>query len=175
MTAKADKVVVGKINAVYGIKGWVKVYSFTEPLDRIFSYAPWHIKKGSKSQVLELSQMKKHGKGLVVLADGYTDRTEAESLIGSEILVDQSQFSELEDGEFYWHQIEGLKVFNEADELLGEVSHMIQTGANDVLSVQPCDGSLDDRERLIPYVETEVIKEIDLETGRVLVKWAADF
>lgn len=170
-----EKILVGKISAAYGIKGWVKVYSYTDPKEQIFAYKPWTLKKGSKTQGFKLDKGKVHGKGLVVLAKGFETRNEAESLIGNEIWVERQLLPTLSEGDYYWDQLEGLKVVNEAGELLGEVTHMIETGANDVLAVGPTVGSIDDRERLIPYVEKEVVLNIDLNEEKILVNWQADF
>lgn len=180
MTEQAEKILVGKINAVYGLKGWVKVYSYTDPKEQIFAYTPWFIKKGplkigSETQELKIDKGKIHGKGLVVLAAGYEDRTQAESLIGNEIWVDRNVVPELAEGDYYWEQLEGLNVINQADELLGTVSHLLETGANDVLVVVATKDSIDDKERLIPYVESEVVLKIDLEANEILVAWQADF
>ena len=170
----AEKLLVGKINGVYGVKGWVKVYSYTEPPEQILNYVPWYLKKGAKQHSVKVVEGKKQGKGLVALTDGIEDRTQAEELIGSEIWVDKDQLPNLEKGDYYWHQLEGLEVFNEAGELLGEVSHLFETGANDVLVVKASEKSIDDMERLIPYVEKEIVLEIDLEERRILVAWGSD-
>ncbi|HJP52148.1 MAG: ribosome maturation factor RimM [Pseudomonadales bacterium] len=170
----AEKLLVGKINGVYGVKGWVKVYSYTEPSEQILNYLPWYLKKGAKQHSVKVVEGKKQGKGLVALTDGIEDRTQAEELIGSEIWVDKDQLPNLEKGDYYWHQLEGLEVFNEAGEFLGEVSHLFETGANDVLVVKASEKSIDDMERLIPYVEKEIVLEIDLEERRILVAWGSD-
>ncbi|MFT6751728.1 MAG: 16S rRNA processing protein RimM [Candidatus Azotimanducaceae bacterium] len=175
MTEQAEKILVGKINAVYGLKGWVKVYSYTDPKEQIFAYKPWMIKRGSTTQELKVDKGKVHGKGLVVLAEGYEDRTQAEALIGNEIWVDRMVVPELAEGDYYWEQLEGLNVINQSNELLGEVSHLLETGANDVLVVAATKDSIDDKERLIPYVESEVVLKIDLEANEILVAWQADF
>ena len=169
-------ILVGKINAAYGIKGWVKVYSYTAPVEQILGYTPWLIsKQGLKEGHLKLSQSKIHGKGIVVLPEGFEDRNQAESLIGYEIWIDKEGLPDLAQGEFFWVQLEGLLVFNEASELLGEVTHLLETGANDVLVVRANDKSIDDRERLIPYVEEEIVLKVDLEQGKILVAWDADY
>ncbi len=170
----AEKLLVGKINGVYGVKGWVKVYSYTEPSEQILNYLPWYLKKGAKQHSVKVVEGKKQGKGLVALTDGIEDRTQAEELIGSEIWVDKDQLPNLEKGDYYWHQLEGLEVFNEAGEFLGEVSHLFETGANDVLVVKASEKSIDDMERLIPHVEKEIVLEIDLEERRILVAWGSD-
>jgi len=169
------KILVGKINAAYGIQGWVKVYSYTDPKEQIFAYEPWTLKKGSQIRELKLRKGREHGKGLVVLAEGFETRTEAESLIGNEIWVERRLLPALAEGEYYWDQLEGLKVINQAGELLGKVTHMIETGANDVLAVGATVDSIDDKERLIPYVEKEVVLNIDLDEAKILVNWQADF
>ena len=170
----AEKLLVGKINGVYGVKGWVKVYSYTEPSEQILNYLPWYLKKGAKQHSVKVVEGKKQGKGLVALTDGIEDRTQAEELIGSEIWVDKDQLPNLEKGDYYWHQLEGLEVFNEAGEFLGEVSHLFETGANDVLVVKASEKSIDDMERLIPHVEKEIVLEVDLEERRILVAWGSD-
>ena len=138
------------------------------------NYLPWYLKKGAKQHSVKVVEGKKQGKGLVALTDGIEDRTQAEELIGSEIWVDKDQLPNLDKGDYYWHQLEGLEVFNEAGELLGEVSHLFETGANDVLVVKASEKSIDDMERLIPYVEKEIVLEIDLEERRILVAWGSD-
>lgn len=82
---------------------------------------------------------------------------------------------ELTDKEFYWHQLEGLEVFNQAGELLGDVSHLLATGASDVLVVKANHKSIDDQERLIPYVDETIVLKVDIEAGKILVAWDADF
>ena len=138
------------------------------------NYLPWYLKKGAKQHSVKVVEGKKQGKGLVALTDGIEDRTQAEELIGSEIWVDKDQLPNLEKGDYYWHQLEGLEVFNEAGELLGEVSHLFETGANDVLVVKASEKSIDDMERLIPHVEKEIVLEVDLEERRILVAWGSD-
>ncbi|MBV1877224.1 MAG: ribosome maturation factor RimM [Pseudomonadales bacterium] len=174
-TAVVGMVVVGKISAAYGIKGWVRLHSYTEPEEQIFDYLPWTLIKGRSKQNLKISQSKKHNKSWVVLFDGYDNRNQAEALAGAEVWVDKSLFSELPEGDLYWFQLLGLKVINEADELLGEVFQLLETGANDVLSVKACKDSIDKRERNIPYVEEQVILDVDLQSGTIKVAWDADF
>jgi 16S rRNA processing protein RimM len=82
----------------------------------------------------------------------------------------------LAEGEYYWHQLEGLEVWCGASEgdgqvLLGTVDHLIETGANDVLVVRASPGSMDQRERLIPYLPGDVVTGVDLAAGRMEVNW----
>lgn len=81
---------------------------------------------------------------------------------------------ELADDELYWHQLEGLKVINQDQQLFGIVDHLLETGANDVLVVKPCAGSIDDQERLLPYTQ-HCVQSVDLTAGEMHVEWDADF
>lgn len=175
MADSDEELMVGSINGVYGIKGWVKVYSYTSPIEQILSYQPWLLKKGRQSKTLEIEEGKLHGKGIIALPAGFESRSDAESLIGYEIFVNKSQLPELVEGEFYWHELEGLTVVNESEQILGQVSKMIETGANDVLVVSSTDSSIDDQERLIPLVMDQVVLAVDKTAGTIRVDWAADY
>lgn len=83
-------------------------------------------------------------------------------------------FPELTDGEYYWYQLQGLKVTNLEGQLLGKIVDLMETGSNDVMEVKPCPGSLDDRDRLLPYTE-QCVLSIDLAAGEMKVDWDADF
>lgn len=169
-----EALLVGRITTPWGLNGWVKVFSYTDPIEQIFSYSPWQLSKEGQ-QTLNIEGSKVHGKHLVVRLEGIDDRNEAEALAGAEIWISTAQLPELEEGEYYWHQLEGLTVINADGEVLGDVGHLTETGANDVLVVQPTGDSIDERERLIPYVEDNVVSQVDLESRRILVSWDADF
>src|SRR5690606_3316751 len=113
-------------------------------------------------------------KFLVAKLKGLDDREEARLLAGFEICVPLDSLPDLADGEYYWYQLEGLKVIDHHDQLLGVIDHLLETGANDVMVVKPCSGSLDDRERLLPYTD-QCVQSIDLDTGEMRVDWDADF
>jgi len=103
-----------------------------------------------------------------------TDREVARTYADFEICIPRSELPPLTGEEYYWYQLQGLKVINQLGQVLGRVDHLLETGANDVLVVKPCDGSLDDRERLLPYTDPCVLK-VDLEAGEMHVEWDADF
>jgi 16S rRNA processing protein RimM len=175
VTDSDNELVVGAINGVYGIKGWVKVYSYTSPLEQILEYQPWILRKGAKQQLLEISEGKLQGKGVIALPEGFETREDAESLIGYEIRVLRDQLPELPEGDFYWYELKSLTVINEADEVLGEVKELIETGANDVLVVISNEASIDDKERLIPLVMDQMVLSIDISAREVRVAWDADW
>lgn len=166
---------IGRILSPHGIKGWVKIFSYTDPMEQIFSYAPWQLVKGTRRQKLEITEHRRQGKSLVALPKGYEDRNQAELLVGWEIQVDKASLPALEPGEFYWHQLEGMQVVNTLDVELGTVDHMLETGANDVMVVVSAPASIDDRERMIPFVEDEIVKQVDLKANRILVEWDSDY
>ena len=170
-----QKIQLGRINAAYGLKGWVKIYSHTDPVEQIFSYSPWQLRKDGKEFQVEVVKGKVHGKGVIALLVGFEGRNSAESLIGHEVWIDRARLPLLEAGEYYWNQLEGLEVINQSGVSLGKVDHLMETGANDVLVVRPDSGSFDDKERLIPYVEGEVVKEVNLETAVIVVSWETDY
>jgi 16S rRNA processing protein RimM len=170
-----NELVVGAINGVYGIKGWVKVFSYTSPLEQILTYQPWILRNGAKHKVLKFAEGKLHGKGVIVLPEAFKTRSEAESLIGYEIRIDKALLPDLPEGEFYWRELQGMTVINEADEILGEVKEIIETGANDVLVVQGNKASIDESERLVPLVMDKVVLQVDTESREIRVNWASDY
>lgn len=161
---------LGKISGVFGVKGWVKVYSYTSPREGIAHYSPWILKGRGDDQVIDVLQGQPQGKTIIVRLDGVDDRNKAETLIGLEVYVQREQLDSLPSGEYYWSDLEGLKVYNLADEYLGIVDYLIETGANDVLIVKDDDNE----EGLIPYI-SQVVQKVDVEAGTMLVDWEKDF
>lgn len=169
-----DLIVIGKIYSVHGVRGEVKVYSFTDPVANLLQYKSWTLRREGCIRQVELVSGRGSDKFLVAKLKGLDDREEARLLAGYEICVPHSLFPELADGEYYWYQLKGLKVIDQAGQLLGKVDHLLETGANDVLVVKPCTDSLDGRERLLPYTE-QCVLSIDLGVGEMRVDWDADF
>ncbi|ARN75392.1 ribosome maturation factor RimM [Oceanicoccus sagamiensis] len=179
MTEASELVVIGKITSVYGIKGWVKIHSYTQPMENLMGYKSCYLDQGDQWEPIDFEAAKRHGKGLIALIDGVNDREQARGYCQRDIAIPVSEMPVLTQGDFYWHQLDGLKVFTtneEGDEqLLGEVKQMMETGANDVLVVKKCQGSIDKRERLIPWIPDQVIKTVDIEAGLMRVDWDAEF
>lgn len=163
---------VGHIQGVLGIKGWLKVFSHCRPKEQILDYANWELRSSSGVVVYELQEGKLHSNGVVVKFQNINDRSQAELLKGSEIWVAKSELSDLEDDEFYWFQLEGLKVLTLEGEDLGQVKRMMETGANDVMVVR---NKTDKQEILIPYVREQVIKEVDLDKNTIIVDWQKNY
>ncbi len=174
----STELVIGRITGAYGIKGWVKIHSYTDPMENFLEYGGCTLKSRQGNKPVEFDQGRRQGKGLVAHIVGVDDRNEAELLRGVEISVPRLSLPDLEEGDYYWHQLQGLEVWcTEGDEryLLGTVDYLIETGANDVLVVKPCEGSVDDEERLLPYLPDDVVTGIDLAAGTMSVDWARDY
>jgi 16S rRNA processing protein RimM len=165
-----EHIILGRISGLYGVNGWLKIYSYSRPRENIFSYTPWSIKqaKGSCS-TLKVSEWKPHSKGLVAHLDGVDDRDSAQSYVGLEISVSRDQLPELADDEYYWCDLVGLEVINLAEEILGTVVEVQETGANDVLIVKG------EAKYLIPLLKDSVIKQVDKERGQMRVDWDGEY
>jgi len=169
-----DLIVVGKIFSVHGVRGEVKVFSFTDPIENLLSYRSWTLRREGVVKQVELVSGRSTQKDLVAKLKGLDDRDEARLLSGYEICISRSLLPDLTEDEYYWYQLQGLHVIDTLGQLLGKIDHLLETGANDVMVVKPCAGSLDDRERLLPYTAQCVLK-VDLAAGEMRVDWDADF
>jgi 16S rRNA processing protein RimM len=165
-----DYLSVGEISGVFGVKGWVKVFSFTEPRENILRYSPWLLRKNNQIQTFKVTSGRRQGSLIVAELQDINDRDEAVALIASEILICRQQLPAPEQGEYYWADLVGLDVENRAGVRLGKVDHLLETGANDVLVV--VDG---ETERLIPFLQHQTILNIALDEGLIIVDWDADF
>lgn len=166
---------VGHINSPYGIKGWVWVFALTEPLSNIFAYSPWYIRRGGRFEAVDVADWREQGKGVVARLKGCDDRNGAEDLRNIEIYVPKDALPELDDGDYYWSDLEDQDVWTVSGVFLGRVHGMMETGSNDVLVVKPCEGSIDRQERLIPWLPEQVVTRVDQTTRRITVDWDPDF
>lgn len=170
-------VTAGKVTGCYGVKGWVKVHPYTEPAENIARFGKWRLKRRDTLESFDVDQWKRHGKGMVAHIAGVDDRTLAETFRGLEILVPQDSLPALPEGDYYWRDLQGLAVWGREPEsdaprvLLGTIDYLIETGANDVLVVRPDEDSIDDRERLIPYLPDDVVTAVSLDEGTIEVDW----
>ena len=167
----------GTITGAHGVRGWVKVHAFTDPVDNFLDFDTWYARRRGHFDEVEFLEARRHGKGLVARLAGVDDRDAAEKLRGVEVWVRRGDLPPLAAGEYYWHELLGMRVYSEHDArpvLLGEVDHLMETGANDVIVLRPCKGSVDDRERLLPWLPGQVVKEIDRGAGRISVDWHPD-
>lgn len=161
---------VGKVSAPYGIKGWLRMMSYTEPRENILNYSPWLLgKKNGDYSEWQVEDARLHGKGLIVKFENIENPESAAKLSGLIVAVVRDQLPEAAEGEYFWIDLIGLAVITITGFNLGEVDYLIETGANDVLIVKG------ERERLIPFVQGDVIKNIDLKSRVITVDWDPDF
>lgn len=177
---RLDLISVGRAAGVFGVKGWIKIQSHTEPHKNILNYTPWWLKTRHGVKSFEVDEVQVRAQDILVHFKGLDDRDVARQLLPAEVAVDKSQFEALEEGEFYWHQLIGLSVVSEFEgkpQVLGKVTKMLETGANDVLVVRGESGNKgsEDKERLIPYVPDIYIKSVDVEAGEIRVDWDPEF
>ncbi len=168
-------IVLGRIAAPFGVRGWVKVQVFGDDPQAWAHMPHWWL--GAEEQAADaawqtrpLAECKLHGKGLVVRFEGIEDRNAAEQLGGLYVGAPREALPETAKNEFYWADLIGLDVVNQADERLGRVAELVRAGAHEVLDVRDADGS----QRLLPFVAA-VIKEVDLAGRRIRVDWGRDW
>lgn len=168
-TTDQKPVIVGRISGLFGVRGWVKIHSYTDPRKAILDYREWLIEIDNKWQPMVVVDGKSHGKTIVAHFEGIDDRDEAAGYLQATIGVNRSLLPETADGEYYWSDLEGLTVRRENGEVLGTVAYLLETGANDVLVVRE-----EGREVLIPFVMEQVVKDVDLAAGVIRVDWDWD-
>ena len=170
MSDNERRILLGRIVGAFGIRGQIKIESWTEPRDAIFRYQPWILRDalGNERQ-FDGARGKESGKHLVATFPEVTDRDVVEAMRGTDIYVLRSALPPPKAGEFYWIDLEGFRVVNLEGVDFGTVSHLFSTGANDVLFVRG------DRERMVPFVEPDFVKSIDFEGGLITVDWDPDF
>jgi 16S rRNA processing protein RimM len=157
------------VTAPHGVRGWIRVRAFTESLDGLAKYGQWWLCGGGGSWVpWQVEAIELHRQGLAAKLEGCNDRDAAAALAKAEVAVPREAFPKVEAGEFYWDDLIGLTVSNVDGEVLGSVTSLIETGANDVLVVAG------ERERLIPFV-APVVVEVDLARAQLKVDWGSDY
>ena len=165
-----DYIVVGRINGLHGVRGWVKVFSHTQPRNNILSYKTWYLLRDGQWVATELLDGRLQGKGIVASLKGFDDRDKSAALLTCEVGVHRDQMAKAAPGEYYWADLQGLKVINAEGIELGVVDQLMETGANDVLVVRE-----GDTERLIPYVVGQFVLDVSLDDGVIKVDWDPEF
>jgi 16S rRNA processing protein RimM len=171
---EGPRVTLGRIAGVFGVRGWVKLHSYSRPAESILRYPSWWIAHGNgfTAQVLEGHPQAGGVVARITGADGAAieDRDVAAALIGSSIEVARSALPKLKKGQFYWVDLIGLEVQSAAGAKLGRIDDMTSNGAQDVMVVR--DG---ETERLIPFVHGAVVQKVDLASRRVVCDWEPEW
>lgn len=181
-----DVVVIGRIQGAFGVHGWVRLASYTDPADNILNYEPWLLQRGEQWQAVHVHSAKAQRNGFIAQLEGVEDRDAAAALRGTMIGIEARSLPQAQLDEYYWRDLIGLTVLNLAGEEIGEVVDMMATGANDVMVValkkdgrkaaqgkKAADGKTDrsdaDRE-LIPF-HRQYVPSVDLAAGQLTVDW----
>jgi len=173
-----ERVLLGRVIGLWGLQGWVRIYSDTQPPDAIFSYQPWFI--GAETSANDQSgqldpkhvlDWRRHGPKLMARLDGVTNPDQAAKLIDLDITADRERFPDPEPGSYYWSDLVGLVVVNLQNHCYGTVHRLMETGANDVLDVR----DEQDTSTLIPFVKNQFVREVDFSAGRILVDWPLEW
>lgn len=166
--AEQHLVRLGRIVGLFGVRGWVKVFSFTEPREAILDYEHWLLGRDDRWQRATLEGGKRHGKAVLAKFAATDDRDEAAELLGMEVAVERSDLPEPGADQYFWTDLVGAAVWHRDERLLGTVQQMLETGAHDVMIVAG------DTERLIPFVPGEIVLDVDLDARTIRVDWEWD-
>lgn len=169
MSEAGERIRVGRVSGVYGVRGWVRIFSETEPRDAITGFPRLWMKQAEGWQLVEIESGRAHGPGVVIKFAGVADRDDAYGLMGAELAIERDWLPPAEEGEYYWADLQGLSVEHVDGTPLGTVVGFMETGANDVMVVSG------ERERLIPWVQGPYILEVDLEGGLIRVDWDPEY
>ncbi len=171
MNRKAQRdrklVPLGIICGVYGLKGWIKVHSWTRPREAILNYQPWLV--GKEQKPVRISEGRLQGKRVVALLQGSVNREQARDQVGLEIAVVREQMPEPATGDYDWTDLVGLSVVTKDGAQLGHIERMMETPAHDVMVITG------ERERLIPFVWGQFVIGVDLDAGHLVVDWDPEF
>ena len=163
-------ILMGRVTGAFGVRGDVKIESWTEPRAQIFRYQPWTLRAANGiERELSGARGRDTGKHVVATLPGCEDRDAAEALRGTEIWVPREVLPPPKADEYYWVDLEGLRVVTVDGVALGEVSHLLSTGANDVMVVRG------ERERMLPFVQPDYVRSVDFDSGTITVDWDPEF
>ncbi len=165
---KDSRVLVGKVSGCFGVKGWLKVFSYCDPRENITTYKSWIV--GGK--VFDSVESKRNGKLIVAKLEGINDKDTAMTLMGQPVEIREDQLEQLRPEQFYWRDLVGLEVTNTKGIAFGTITNLLETGANDVIIIKG------ERERLVPYITDadtgRTVIEVDLEKKTMVVDWHED-
>ena len=163
------RVVLGRVTGPFGVKGWLKVESFTDPPAQILDFPRWRAEaSGRAARELGPAESRPHGKVFVVRFEGIDDRDAAVALGKPELWVEREELPTLEPGQHYRADLVGLEVVNQEGVSLGRVDHFVDLPANAVMVV------VGERERWLPVGRGQLLR-VDAAKRRITVDWDAEF
>ncbi len=169
MQENKPQIIVGRIGGAHGVRGWMKIMSYTRPKENIFTYSPWLIHVVNTWQEIDIEESQQRGERLLVKISGIENPEDARLYMNCDLAITREQLPTLEEGEYYWHDLIGLEVLNQDEINLGKVSKVSETGANDVLVINGLDKNK--KRLLIPLVMDVYVKKVDLIAKVIHVDW----
>ena len=161
------KVVIGRVSSPHGVRGWVKILSFTDPIENIFSYKSIFLEKGNEYLPFEIEDYSTNGKIVRIKLKGVDDRDQSEAVSNCEILIDREELPEISSDSYYWTDLLGFEVRTEVNECIGLLDSFFETGSNDVMVIVGENNS----RKLIPFINIDVVKNVDIESKVIIVNW----
>ena len=158
-------VILGKVIGHFGVQGWVKIFSYTKPKQAILEYKEMSLKEKNQWKSIKIEESKIHGKNVLIKIKNIENREKAEQILGKYLGVSRGDLPDLPDGHYYWADLEGMEVKDLKGNKIGIVSHMLETGANDVMVIEK------DDEILIPFLMDRVVKEVNFKLNKIIVDW----
>ena len=172
MRSSDRKIILGKLGKPHGLKGFLYIRYYGDNPKSLLNFSQIYSEESLLGTVDKIAELNDR---VTIHISGINTRNSAEILRDKEIYVQEDQLPALDNGEAYFYQLENLIVKNKQDEILGLVDYIMPTGANDVLVVKPSKESIDNEERLIPYLRPKIIESIKLEEGYIVVVWPKDY
>ena len=163
--ASGKPVILGRLGGAHGLKGWLRVFSCTQPRENIFAYRPWLLERDGGWIEQDFSDSECRGAELLVRFAGVEDRDAAGAWVNRQVAVWRARLPEPAPGEYYWADLLGLEVVTLSGDSLGKVVELRETGANDVLIVAG------KTRCLVPFIRPDVVRRVDLENGAISVDW----
>ena len=165
---QSKKVIVGRLGAAFGVRGQLKVNSYTDPITNILDYPHWQVQHQGTWQPLPLESKKKQGNTIVIKMKGIDDRDIAKAYTNDLIGIEHTDLPPAPAGEYYWSDLEGCTVHNTEKVVLGTIVEMRDTGANDIMVIEG------ERRHLIPFIP-DILQSVDLDQQLIIVDWDDDF
>lgn len=162
------RVVLGQVGGAFGVQGWVRIQSYTDPPGNILEYGRWQLGRAGQWREVEVEAGKVTAKGVLAKLVGVETPEDARLDTGSEIAVGRDELPEPAPGEYYWSDLEGLAAFGREDQLLGRIEEFRTTPGGPVVVIRG------ERQHWVPFVKERIVK-VDLDAGRVVFDWAADW
>ena len=155
---------LGVVASPFGVRGWVKLRSFTDPPDRLLQHRSLQVGRGDSWATHRIEASGRSGGALTVKLSGVNDRDQAQALRGAQVCVPRSELPQRNDKDFYRADLIGCDVVNLAGTVLGTVAHFVETPAQVLMVVRG------DQEHWVPAVPQH-LRRVDLQARRVVVDW----